>query len=646
MLPHQRGRRTQVARGAELDADLLRVAKRHRLLRRQIGAAARPRPRTRCAALRHALGVRPVYKTVDTCAAEFAALTPYHYSTYDEETEVEPRDHAGGAHPRQRAQPHRPGHRVRLLVRARRAHAARGRLRDRHGQLQPRDGLDRLRHLRPPVLRAAHARGRARGRATPSSRPARSPASSCSSAGRPRSGWRSGSRTPACRSSAPAPRRSTWPRSAAPSAGCWPRPGCPRPKHGTATTFDEAQAIADRRSATRCSCARRTCSAVAAWRSSTTTRCSRDYIERATQISPEHPVLVDRFLDDAVEIDVDALYDGDELYLGGVMEHIEEAGIHSGDSACALPPITLGPRDIDRIRASTEAIAARRRRARPAQRPVRDGRRHPLRARGQPARLAHRAVRVEGHGGAAGQGRGARDDGRDHRRAARRGRAARPRATAARCRIGAPIAVKEAVLPVRPLPRRRHRARPGDALDRRGHGHRRTRSAPRSRSRRPRRTPAAADAAAARSSRWPTATSASMIFPVKRLADLGFEILRDRGHRRGAAPQRRRRRRCVRKHTRAADRTASRPPSTRSWPATSTSSSTRRTASGARLDGYEIRTAAVTRGVPCITTVQGLGRGGAGHRGAASRARSACGPCRSTPPIAARGCATESGQPT
>jgi carbamoyl-phosphate synthase large subunit len=81
------------------------------------------------------------------------------------------------------------------------------------------------------------------------------------------------------------------------------------------------------------------------------------YIDRATAISPEHPVLVDRFLEDAIEIDVDGLYDGSELYLAGVMEHIEEAGIHSGDSACALPPITLGKADLDRIRASTEAIA-------------------------------------------------------------------------------------------------------------------------------------------------------------------------------------------------------------------------------------------------------------------------------------------------
>ena len=82
-----------------------------------------------------------------------------------------------------------------------------------------------------------------------------------------------------------------------------------------------------------------------------------DYISRATEVTPEHPVLVDRFVDDAVEIDVDALYDGTELFLGGVMEHIEEAGIHSGDSSCALPPITLGDSEVGRIREATEAIA-------------------------------------------------------------------------------------------------------------------------------------------------------------------------------------------------------------------------------------------------------------------------------------------------
>ncbi len=132
--------------------------------------------------------------------------------------------------------------------------------------------------------------------------------------------------------------------------------GLPAPKHGTATTFAGAKAIADEigypvlvRP-----------SYVLGGRGMEIvydeTRLA-SYIAESTEISPSRPVLVDRFLDDAIEIDVDALYDGNELYLGGVMEHIEEAGIHSGDSACALPPITLGGFDIKRLRTSTEAIA-------------------------------------------------------------------------------------------------------------------------------------------------------------------------------------------------------------------------------------------------------------------------------------------------
>ena len=81
------------------------------------------------------------------------------------------------------------------------------------------------------------------------------------------------------------------------------------------------------------------------------------YIANATEITPDHPVLIDRFLEDAVEIDVDALYDGTDMYLGGIMEHIEEAGIHSGDSACVLPPITLGNNVLERVRTATLAIA-------------------------------------------------------------------------------------------------------------------------------------------------------------------------------------------------------------------------------------------------------------------------------------------------
>src|SRR5699024_4121873 len=82
-----------------------------------------------------------------------------------------------------------------------------------------------------------------------------------------------------------------------------------------------------------------------------------EYVTRAAVASPEHPVLVDRFLDDAIEIDVDALYDGRQMYLGGIMEHIEEAGIHSGDSSCTLPPATLGSGELQRVRAATEALA-------------------------------------------------------------------------------------------------------------------------------------------------------------------------------------------------------------------------------------------------------------------------------------------------
>jgi carbamoyl-phosphate synthase large subunit len=81
------------------------------------------------------------------------------------------------------------------------------------------------------------------------------------------------------------------------------------------------------------------------------------FITKATEITPNHPVLIDRFLDDAIEIDVDALFDGDELYLAGLMEHIEEAGIHSGDSACVLPSYSISTFMKEKVRAATEKIA-------------------------------------------------------------------------------------------------------------------------------------------------------------------------------------------------------------------------------------------------------------------------------------------------
>jgi carbamoyl-phosphate synthase large subunit len=81
------------------------------------------------------------------------------------------------------------------------------------------------------------------------------------------------------------------------------------------------------------------------------------YMQMAVDVSPDRPILIDKFLEDAVEVDVDAICDGTQVVIGGIMEHIEEAGIHSGDSACSLPPYSLSPDTIDAIKAQTGALA-------------------------------------------------------------------------------------------------------------------------------------------------------------------------------------------------------------------------------------------------------------------------------------------------
>ncbi len=82
-----------------------------------------------------------------------------------------------------------------------------------------------------------------------------------------------------------------------------------------------------------------------------------NYIRTAVELSPEHPILVDDFLEDAVEVDVDALCDGEEVYLGAIMEHVEEAGVHSGDSACIIPPVSIRESMIEQIEVTTRALA-------------------------------------------------------------------------------------------------------------------------------------------------------------------------------------------------------------------------------------------------------------------------------------------------
>jgi carbamoyl-phosphate synthase large subunit len=81
------------------------------------------------------------------------------------------------------------------------------------------------------------------------------------------------------------------------------------------------------------------------------------YMVRAVKASPEHPILVDKYLEDAIEVDVDAICDGIDVVIGGVMEHIEEAGIHSGDSACSIPPYSLSDQIVERIKVQAKAMA-------------------------------------------------------------------------------------------------------------------------------------------------------------------------------------------------------------------------------------------------------------------------------------------------
>ncbi len=83
----------------------------------------------------------------------------------------------------------------------------------------------------------------------------------------------------------------------------------------------------------------------------------KNYFKQALDVSPEHPVLIEKYLEDAVEVDVDAVSDGKDTVIAGIMEHIEEAGIHSGDSACSLPPYSISPGTIEKIRKQTKELA-------------------------------------------------------------------------------------------------------------------------------------------------------------------------------------------------------------------------------------------------------------------------------------------------
>ncbi|MEU7485982.1 carbamoyl-phosphate synthase large subunit [Streptomyces sp. NPDC042319] len=344
----------EIAAADKLGPEILAEAKRHGFSDAQI-AGIRELREDVVREVRHALGVRPVYKTVDTCAAEFAAKTPYFYSSYDEETEVASREKPAviilGSGP------NRIGQGIEFdysCVHASFALSEAG-YETVMVNCNPEtvstdyDTSDRL-YFEPltleDVLEIVHAE----------------------QAAGPVAGVvvQLGGQTPLGLAQAlkdnGVPIVGTSPEAIdlAEERGAFGRvlteAGLPAPKYGTAFSYDDAKKIAAEigypvmvRP-----------SYVLGGRGMEIVYDEPslgEYLERHAGLIDQHPVLIDRFLDDAIEIDVDALYDGQELYLGGVMEHIEEAGIHSGDSACALPPITLGGFDIKRLRASTEAIA-------------------------------------------------------------------------------------------------------------------------------------------------------------------------------------------------------------------------------------------------------------------------------------------------
>jgi carbamoyl-phosphate synthase large subunit len=603
-----------------LDAELLRTAKGAGFSDQAIGEL-RGIHADQVRALRHSLGVRPAYHAVDTCAAEFAAQTPYLYSSYDSGTEV-----PGGDTPKViilGSGPNRIGQGIEFDYSCVHASFA---LREAGYETvmvncNPEtvstdyDTSSRL-YFEPltleDVLEVVHAEQAAGpvvgvivqiGGQTPL-RLARA----LEAAGVPIVG------------TSPDAIHAAEDRGA--FASVLARAGLTAPRGEIALSADEAAAAAAEIGypvLVRPSYVLGGRGMEIVYDEATL----RAYVARATEASPDNPILIDRFLDDAIEIDVDGLYDGSELYLGGVMEHIEEAGIHSGDSACALPPITLGRGDIRAIRSATLKIAQGTgvRGLLNVQYALAAGVLYVLEANPRASRtvpfvskatavpLAKAAALVmmgssiaslreagvlpwAGDGGTPLTGApGAQDPLPD---------------------LAAPVAVKEAVLPFG-----RFRDPSGAGVD--------TVLGPEMRS-----TgevmgidsdfgKAYAKSQAAVYGPLPVKgrvfvsvanrDKRSMIFPVKRLADLGFEVWATCGtaevlRRNGVHAK------IVRKHSDGAGPDGDPTVVTRildgevdlivNTPFGSSS------AASARLDGYEIRTAAVRRGVPCVTTVAGL----------------------------------------
>ena len=195
---------------------------------------------------------------------------------------------------------------------------------------------------------------------------------------------------------APRRTRSTWPRTASALAPCCATRHRAARAMATATSIDEALAVAQR---IGYPVLVRPCYVLGgrAMAIAYDDDALDAYMREAADVSPDQPVLIDRFLEDAFEVDVDAVCDGTDVVIGGIMQQIEEAGVHSGDSALVMPPPTSLAEHLETMRRYTRGAGLGAGRHRPDERPVRDKDDDRLCAGGQPARLAHGAVCLQGH---------------------------------------------------------------------------------------------------------------------------------------------------------------------------------------------------------------------------------------------------------
>jgi len=344
----------EIESAPELSFELLRRSKRMGFSDQQI-AELRDSSAMEIMKVRDRLDLHPVYKTVDTCAGEFEAFTPYHYSSYDLETEVKPRSKPAiiilGSGP------NRIGQGIEFDYSC--VHACFALSKAGFDTIMVNcnpetvstdyDTSDRL-YFEPLTLEDVLEIYYAELKAGPIAGVI----------------VQLGGQTPlglaAGLKSAGIPILGTTPEAIhlAEDRGAFGRvlteTKLKAPQFGTAFSYEEALDVATKigypvlvRP-----------SFVLGGRGMQIVyddKALSEFIEIATKINPEHPVLIDKFLDDAIEIDVDALFDGEELYLAGVMEHVEEAGVHSGDSACVIPPQSINNSLLEEITVATNKLA-------------------------------------------------------------------------------------------------------------------------------------------------------------------------------------------------------------------------------------------------------------------------------------------------